>query len=191
MPAKITLKDAQGGFVGFSGWITTVDVDGTWTRSQFINQNVRPTTQRGQLSATQARHIKSRLTTAQVEKLPARLGKFRGANPHVYTLTVGEKQITLTLPTGAKLEKPQPGGKLADADAFALVAAELMNLKPGPLAVDKPKDGKPTFDEWVKGGMKIPGDRVFIGGTPWFDERRGERRTPREVYEILFGKRNR
>jgi hypothetical protein len=40
----------------------------------------------------------------------------------------------------------------------------------------------------VKGGMKIPAGRAFLGGTPWFDERKGERRTPREVYGMLFGK---
>jgi hypothetical protein len=36
--------------------------------------------------------------------------------------------------------------------------------------------------------MKIPAGRAFLGGTPWFDERKGERRTPREVYGMLFGK---
>lgn len=52
----------------------------------------------------------------------------------------------------------------------------------------KPQAGKPTFEQWVKGGKKIPADRVFLGGSPWFDESKGERRTPREVYGMLFGK---
>ncbi|MBT6450223.1 MAG: hypothetical protein HOK62_05850 [Verrucomicrobiales bacterium] len=55
----------------------------------------------------------------------------------------------------------------------------------------KPGSGKqtgvPTFEEWLKGGMKIPSDRVFIGGSPWFDESKGERRSPREVYKMLYG----
>ena len=58
----------------------------------------------------------------------------------------------------------------------------------------KPGSGKqtgvPTFEEWVKGGMKIPSGRVFIGGSPWFDERKGERRSPREVYKMLYGGKN-
>ena len=36
----------------------------------------------------------------------------------------------------------------------------------------KPGSGKqtgvPTFEQWIKGGMKIPSGRVFIGGSPWF-----------------------
>jgi len=58
----------------------------------------------------------------------------------------------------------------------------------------KPGSGKqtgvPTFEEWVKGGMKIPSGRVFIGGSPWFDESKGERRSPREVYKMLYGGKN-
>ncbi len=48
--------------------------------------------------------------------------------------------------------------------------------------------GAPTFEEWVKGGKKIPAGRVFIGGSPWFNERTGQRRTPEEVYQMLYGK---
>ncbi len=83
----------------------------------------------GKLTDAQAKAIQATITTVQIEKLPARLGNFHGANPHVLTLTYGEKQIVLNLPTGAKLPKPLPGGKLIDTDAFALVAQKLMNLR--------------------------------------------------------------
>ncbi|MDP7012036.1 MAG: protease inhibitor I42 family protein [Verrucomicrobiota bacterium] len=48
--------------------------------------------------------------------------------------------------------------------------------------------GVPTFEEWVKGGKKIPTGKVFVGGSPWFNERTGKRRNAEEVYKMLFGK---
>ncbi|HIL25677.1 MAG TPA: hypothetical protein EYG19_09815 [Verrucomicrobia bacterium] len=141
LPKKISLKDAQGGFAGFTGWVTTINVDGTWNRRQFFNQQLRPIEKQGKLTDAQAQSIKAAIATAQIEKLPARLGKFRGANPHVLTLTHGEKQIVLTLPTGTKLEQPQPGGKLIGTDAFALVAHELMNLRKNAAAPKPPVIG--------------------------------------------------
>ncbi len=183
LPAKVTLKDAQGGFVGFTGWITTVDVDGSWTRRQFINQQVRAASQRGQLTAAQIKTLAETLKTANVQKLPARMGKFHGANPHVYTLTCGDHQCVFTLPTGSKLPKSNPAaGPQEAANRFILVAGQLADLK------QSAATGKPSFEAWVKAGMKIPAGRVFLGGSPWFDERKGERRTPREVYGMLFGK---
>ena len=46
----------------------------------------------------------------------------------------------------------------------------------------------PTFDEWLKAGKKIPKDKVFLGGSPWFDESTGKNRSAEAVYKMLFGK---
>jgi len=156
LPKKISLKDAQGGFAGFTGWVTTINVDGTWNRRQFFNQQLRPIEKQGKLTPTQAQSIKSAIATAQIEKLPARLGKFRGANPHVLTLTCGEKQIVFTLPTGGKLEKPQPGGKLINSDAFALVAHELTNLHKN---ADGPKPRIRPLPVFPPGVLGLPARR--------------------------------
>ena len=43
----------------------------------------------------------------------------------------------------------------------------------------------PSFEEWLKGGKEIPVDRIFTGGSPWFDESTGQTRSPEEVYDIL------
>ncbi len=40
----------------------------------------------------------------------------------------------------------------------------------------------------VKGGKKYPAGRIFIGGSPWFNERTGQRRSAEEVYKMLYGK---
>ena len=49
---------------------------------------------------------------------------------------------------------------------------------------------KPTFNEWVQNGEKIPEDLVFIGGSPWFNEETGENRSSSEVYNMIFGDSN-
>ncbi|MDC0065565.1 hypothetical protein OAK15_03800 [Verrucomicrobia bacterium] len=46
----------------------------------------------------------------------------------------------------------------------------------------------PTFEEWLKGGKKIPVDRVFTGGSPRFNESNGQTRSPKEVYDILYSR---
>jgi hypothetical protein len=59
--------------------------------------------------------------------------------------------------------------------------AGLMARKDG----GKPK--VPSFEEWVKEGKPLPEDRMWTGGTPWFDETKGERRSAEEVYEMIYG----
>ncbi|MFM1556744.1 MAG: protease inhibitor I42 family protein, partial [Limisphaerales bacterium] len=49
---------------------------------------------------------------------------------------------------------------------LAALEKELAELKGGKSGSGK-QTGVPTFEEWVKGGMKIPSGRVFIGGSPW------------------------
>ncbi len=46
----------------------------------------------------------------------------------------------------------------------------------------------PTYEEWLAGGKVIPGDMVFTGGTPWFDESTGQIRQPFEVYGMIYGR---
>ncbi|HIG85338.1 MAG TPA: hypothetical protein EYG40_03005 [Verrucomicrobia bacterium] len=46
----------------------------------------------------------------------------------------------------------------------------------------------PNFEEWLKGGKKIPGGLNFTGGSPWFNESTGKNRSPEEVYRMIFKK---
>jgi hypothetical protein len=46
----------------------------------------------------------------------------------------------------------------------------------------------PSFEHWKKTGKKIPEGRVFAGGSPWFDESSGKKRTDQQVYDILYPK---
>ena len=50
------------------------------------------------------------------------------------------------------------------------------------------KKAVPSFEEWVKAGKQLPEGMVFAGGTPWFNESTGKKRSAEEVYKIIFGK---
>ena len=124
LTATLTLKDGQGGFVGITGSIWTVRPDGSWDRQRFINARIDKPDQQGKLTAKQLQALADVLAHAQIHKLPDRLGKFRGANPHVVTLSWGKSTCVWTLPPGSPVPKysNQPGGKLTPEDSFAEIA---------------------------------------------------------------------
>ena len=117
---KFLTKDGQGGFVGITGLIWTVRPDGSWDRKRFINRSMRKPDMQGKLTAKQQQSLADVLAHAQVDKLPPTMGKFRGANPHVVTLSWGKQQCEWTLPTGSPVPKypDQPFGKLTSQDSF-------------------------------------------------------------------------
>ena len=66
--------------------------------------------------------------------------------------------------------------------------AELSDLEKQLADLKSGKTGVPTYDKWLAGGKKIPPGMVFTGGSPWFNENTGQRRQPREVYDMIFGR---
>ena len=117
----LTLKDGQGGFAGVTGFIWTIQPDGSWEHKRFFNKRVDKADRQGKLTAKQLQSLADILAHAQVDKLPPNLGKFRGANPHVVTLSWGKHQCDWTLPTGSSVPKysDSPFGKLSPQDSFA------------------------------------------------------------------------
>ena len=130
LSSTLTLKDGQGGFAGFTGLIWTVRPDGSWDRKRFINRTMRKADQQGTLTAKQLQSLADVLAHAQIHKLPAQLGKLRGANPHVVTLTWGKRKCVWTLPPGSPVPKypDQPGGKLTPEDGFAEISQFLRSM---------------------------------------------------------------
>ena len=130
LSATLTLKDGQGGFAGFTGSIWTVRPDGSWDRKRFINRTMRKADQQGKLTAKQLHSLADVLAHAQVDKLPHKMGKFRGANPHVVTLSWGKHQCVWTLPPGSPVPKypDQPFGKLTPQDRFAEIFQILLKI---------------------------------------------------------------
>lgn len=89
--------------------------------------------------------------------------------------------------------RPLPGGYGRGSGTLARWIQGHLNRD----AANKPKPGKPkkpigkkvpTYAEWLKGGKKIPPGMAFPGGTPWFDESKGQRRSPEAVYQMLYGR---
>ncbi len=130
LTATLTLKDGQGGFAGFTGSIWTVRPDGSWDRKRFINRTMRKADQQGKLTAEELHSLAAVLAHAQVDKLPPKMGKFRGANPHVVTLSWGKHQCVWTLPPGSPVPKylDQPFGKLTSQDRFAEISQILLKI---------------------------------------------------------------
>lgn len=81
----------------------------------------------------------------------------------------------------AKRARFTPDGHKKFLAKLAVLEKELSNLKGG-------GKGVPTYDEWLAGGKKLPPGMVFIGGSPWFNERTGQNRKPKEVYDMIYGK---
>ncbi len=119
--AALTLKDGQSGFAGVTGFIWTIQPDGSWEHKRFFNKSVDKADRQGELTAKQLQSLADVLAHAQLDKLPAKLGEFRGANPHVVTLSWGKHQCDWTLPTGSPVPKysDSPFGKLTPQDSFA------------------------------------------------------------------------
>ena len=134
LSATLKLKDVQGGFAGFTGVIWTLHPDGSWDCKRIVGRATRKSDLTGKLTAKQLQQIADVLAHAQVDKLPGRLGKFRGANPHVVTLGWGKHQCVWTLPPGMPIPKypDQPFGKLTDEDSFARIAQALHKLLKAP-----------------------------------------------------------
>ena len=46
----------------------------------------------------------------------------------------------------------------------------------------------PTFEQWVANGKKLPDGIILTGGNPWFNESNEQKRTVRDVYDLLYPK---
>ena len=66
-----------------------------------------------------------------------------------------------------------------------------VNITSITLGIEKLPEGKkvkPTFEQWVASGKKLPEGMIFVGGSPWFDETTGKKREPIKVYAMIYGK---
>ena len=114
----------------------------------------------------EARTILSR-PVSQFERLGLRVDK-QGLLLACYTQ---DKRIADDAPTkGVNISSITLGGKDSGKSA----------------AVPSSGVGVPSYKEWLAGGKKIPPGMVFTGGSPWFNERTGQKRQPLEVYNMIF-----
>lgn len=130
LTAILSLKDGQGGIAGITGLLWTVRPDGSWERKPFTNKSIGKPDQKGKLTPKQLQTLADILAHAQIHKLPAKIGNFRGPNPHLVTLSWGKQQCVWTLPAGSPVPKypDQPFGKLTLQDGFSEISQALRKM---------------------------------------------------------------
>ena len=74
------------------------------------------------------------------------------------------------------------------ADDAPIKGINITSISLGSEKSPNEKQLKPTFEQWVASGKKLPEGMMFIGGSPWFNETTGKKREPIEVYEMIYGK---
>jgi hypothetical protein len=104
----IVLTDVQGGFVGMSGWIWTIERDGSWQRRRYVIKPKNPADQQGRLSREQLASLAGTLAANDFAALPDIIGRTPGANPHQITLAAGNKKSMLELGAGKRLPPLDP-----------------------------------------------------------------------------------
>ena len=74
------------------------------------------------------------------------------------------------------------------ADDALIKGVNITSISLGSEKLPNEKQLKPTFEQWVASGKKLPEGMMFIGGSPWFNQTTGKKREPIEVYELIYGK---
>lgn len=129
LKATLSLKNAQGGFVGFTGTIHTIRPSGEWTARQFINRQVREPHDKGTLTKAQLAQLAATLERYDLAGLPREVGGPPTVNPHLYTLTFGEQTATLVLGAGEPLPNALPRKpKTAAAARMVAIVRAIENL---------------------------------------------------------------
>lgn len=117
LSAPLELKVSQSGFAGVTGTVTTIEPDGAYRVSSFVNDMTRPPESEGRLPPDDVREIARTLQARDFSHLPAELGETTPVNAKTVTLSYGGHSTTLSLPPGAELPAPRapdsPEGQFA------------------------------------------------------------------------------
>jgi hypothetical protein len=127
----LTLLDAQGGFVGLTGTLWSIERDGRWTRQRYIQRPVPGTEEAaGRLTRRQLARLASTLAEQDLAGLPQIVGQRQAANPHVFRLKFGTQETALELPAARPLPMVPPPGDPQVARFVTIVKAirEAMTL---------------------------------------------------------------
>ena len=99
--AMLTLRESQGGFVGKTGTVWTINSDCSFTVSRFVNDQTSEPQKRGQLTPAQASSLSKLLSDTSAAQIPPQIGDPAPVNPHQITLTHDSKTSVLNLASGA------------------------------------------------------------------------------------------
>ena len=146
----LTLLDAQGGFVGLSGTIWSIEPDGTWVRKRYVNRPVPGAKDAtGRLTPRQLRRLARILAEQDLAGLPPIVGRRQGANPHLVRVTYGTQEVTLELPAARPMPSAPPSGadeQLARFIAIVQAIRELVTQDSAEKAEDAPRGSRTDRD---------------------------------------------
>ena len=103
----LVVRDVQGGFAGFNGTEWSVNPSGDYAVSS-VRRGKAEAQKKGSLRPRQLTTLVKALARCDAAKELTPAKAFDGANPHVISVKVGERQFSLRLPPGAKLPKADP-----------------------------------------------------------------------------------
>jgi hypothetical protein len=97
LQAELEVRDAQAGFAGLSGTITRVERDGTFTVSRFLNESVDGPHRQGRLDQDEIESLAAMLAEQDFLGLPREAGQAPPVNARTITVTLGDRESTLSL----------------------------------------------------------------------------------------------
>jgi hypothetical protein len=105
----LEVRDAQSGFAGWSGTVTRIEPDGTFTVSRFLNDRIEEPHRQGRLDKDARSDLADALSQYDFLALPEELGQSPPINPRTITVSVGDRTSTLFLePTVAATDIEVP-----------------------------------------------------------------------------------
>jgi hypothetical protein len=119
----VEFRDGQSGVAGVTGTAWRVEPDGSWQVAQFRKAQLQRPLRQGRLSPKQLAALAGHLTALDAAGLPAQLGGFRGANPHMFVLRLGDHTVTASVPPGQALTETSLAGREAAAWSRYVAAA--------------------------------------------------------------------
>ena len=135
----LVLRDSQGGFAGFSGWLWTVEPNGAWRKAPFLNEDVREAEQSGKLSAKELAALAAAFKQHKLLELPKNIGGEPMTNPHVFSLTFGEHTCELVLGAGEDLPETEGEETKELAGRFTAIARAIQAAAEKSVDDEKPK----------------------------------------------------
>lgn len=98
----LTIRDEQLGFAGSTGTVWVIEPGGIWYVANFLNETTFEPLRKGQLTSDQLADVTGLLGMKHFCNLPEHFGRNLDVNPHLFTISYGDKSSTLVL-TGGEL----------------------------------------------------------------------------------------
>lgn len=126
---QLIYRDSQAGFAGVTGYLWTIEPDGSWKRQTFLNDLVRDADRSGKLRPGQLQELAEALKQNDLLGLPEQQGEEPQVNPKFITLQYGDKEFRYALIGGGELPEVDPDHpRPTNADRFVNIVNVILDL---------------------------------------------------------------